>query len=311
MTWSDALFLVGAPRSGTSLLQQVLREQPGFASVPRESDVIWEPYIHPENNGWKGEGFSGAEVSAEISAALHQRFSELAVSAETWRRWSSAGLMKNPGMARVLRLGYRFGKPVLALLKFRKGKSGSDLRLIDKSVHMGLWLSFVHTVFPGCRFIHIVRDPLTAIPSIIHGWQQPERFNTYLLPLDFDGEDFQWKFPLPPGWEAVVKAPVEDRAAFQWIAIQEAILRSAGELGMPYYRIRLEDLAATPRETLEALFAFAAIDWNPIAERYARELPKVNARESKGNANRQWLDKISPERQERIEVLRTIFGYSE
>ena len=40
----NPVLIIGAPRSGTSMLQKVLRNHPAFWSLPSEGDMIWDQF---------------------------------------------------------------------------------------------------------------------------------------------------------------------------------------------------------------------------------------------------------------------------
>ncbi len=284
MIFDRPVLIVGAPRSGSSLLQKLVREHPAFVSVPRESDMIWFRHTHPERNAWDGEGVPPSRLSDDVCAEIRSDFARLAVSAAAWRRWSSLGLMENPATAAIVRALYPLAKPIFRIAHSARPRPDRPVRLVDKSVHMGLWLDLALKTFPDAIVLHIVRDPATCIPSMIGGWREPGRFETFDVPapLDIGGcTATKWKFPLPPGWRDCVKAPVGDVAAFQWAAIQSAILAHEAALGERYMRVRLEDLSAFPGREIQGLCAHIGIAFDAHFQRAAADLPVVNAAERK------------------------------
>jgi sulfotransferase family protein len=57
------VFLVGCPRSGTTLLFELLRTHPQLASTPREGHVLWSAYNHPRRHGWRSDALGEEDVS--------------------------------------------------------------------------------------------------------------------------------------------------------------------------------------------------------------------------------------------------------
>jgi hypothetical protein len=57
---SHPIFLIGCPRSGTSLLYAILRRSPELAGLPGEGHVLWESLHHPKYHGWESNAL-GAE----------------------------------------------------------------------------------------------------------------------------------------------------------------------------------------------------------------------------------------------------------
>ncbi len=168
------IIIIGAPRSGTSLMQKLIRETPGFLSVPKESDMIWLPYCHPSNNNWEYEGCPDSRITDEVVSNICSAFSAQALTADTWRLLDRLGLMTRPRLASYLRLGYRlFFKPWKHIRDQMTSSRSRTGRLVDKSVHAGLWLNLVDSVFPNALYIHMVRSPDTCIPSMVGAAPSP------------------------------------------------------------------------------------------------------------------------------------------
>ena len=47
------VFVIGCPRSGTTVLFSLLRASPGLASIGQEGHVLWESFHHPREHGWR------------------------------------------------------------------------------------------------------------------------------------------------------------------------------------------------------------------------------------------------------------------
>ncbi len=58
------VFLVGCPRSGTTLLFELLGAHPDLRSLPEEGHVYWSGYNHPRRHGWASDALSAADASA-------------------------------------------------------------------------------------------------------------------------------------------------------------------------------------------------------------------------------------------------------
>lgn len=276
----EPVIIVGAPRSGTSLLQQVLREHPAFVSVPRESDVIWWPYVHPRLNDWQGEGFHGRALADGAVEAIRAGYASRALPAAVWSRFSGAGIMRMPRLARAVRAVYPLADRLVSGLRSYLPARHPAGRLVDKSVHFGLWLDAVERVFPDARLVHVTRHPESCIRSMIAGWREPGRFETWRLPeaLQANGVT-HWCFPLPAGWRELLGLPLAERVAGQWCAIQAGILAASARARDEgrYLRLHLEDLSGAPEPALRALADFAGLRWDDYFERLARDLPVVNA----------------------------------
>jgi hypothetical protein len=58
------ILLIGCPRSGTSVLLQILLRSPELRSVHSEGHILWEPYHHPRDRGWDSDALGGEDVTA-------------------------------------------------------------------------------------------------------------------------------------------------------------------------------------------------------------------------------------------------------
>jgi hypothetical protein len=58
------ILLIGCPRSGTSVLLQILLRSPELRSVHSEGHILWEPYHHPRDRGWDSDALGDEDVTA-------------------------------------------------------------------------------------------------------------------------------------------------------------------------------------------------------------------------------------------------------
>jgi len=71
-TLDRPIFIIGAPRSGTSLLYAILRRSSRLAHWPGEAHEVWEADFHPALRGWESNCV-GAEDLAHASARRIRR----------------------------------------------------------------------------------------------------------------------------------------------------------------------------------------------------------------------------------------------
>jgi hypothetical protein len=57
------LFVLGCPRSGTSLLLQALLQSPELRSVHSEGHILWDAYHHPRERGWDSDALGAEDIS--------------------------------------------------------------------------------------------------------------------------------------------------------------------------------------------------------------------------------------------------------
>lgn len=69
------VFVLGAPRSGTTLLYRVLRVHPDLAHWrPSEAHEVWELDYHPVLRGWDSNMLTAEDVTAEAAARIRRSF---------------------------------------------------------------------------------------------------------------------------------------------------------------------------------------------------------------------------------------------
>jgi hypothetical protein len=68
------IFIVGAPRSGTSLLFKVLGASSRVANWPGEAHEVWEHDYHPALHGWRSNALDAGDVTPESAARIQRTF---------------------------------------------------------------------------------------------------------------------------------------------------------------------------------------------------------------------------------------------
>ena len=203
----DPVIIVGAPRSGTSMLQRILRGYPGFVSVAKESGHIWRRYTHPSVHDWRSESCDVESMTEGDVQKLQRSFARYALPSSTWVKADAQDVLRYQRNPLLSALVFRPAYHALALARSVVASRTLDMRLVDKSVHSRMWLPLVDLVFPDATYVHIVRNPRQTLRSMIAGWLNPSRFFTYRLPRDLRIPDYphdRWNFVLPPGWEGMI-----------------------------------------------------------------------------------------------------------
>jgi len=138
-------------------------------------------------------------------------------------------------------------------------------RFVDKANQNGLAIPYLHALFPQAHFVYIKRSPGDNINSLMQGWGRADAFGRWAADLPasvaVDGGRYtRWCFFLPPGWRAYLDAPLEDVCAFQYRAMNEAILAARAAIpGAQWSEIRYEDVLADPVAQFRRAFAEAGL----------------------------------------------------
>lgn len=68
------VFIIGAPRSGTSLLYTILRTSGALAHWPGEAHEVWEADYHPALRNWESNALDASDIRPEAAARIRRSF---------------------------------------------------------------------------------------------------------------------------------------------------------------------------------------------------------------------------------------------
>jgi len=270
--------VLGVPRSGTSLLQRILRAQPGFVATAREAKSVWSRFTHPALSDWRGEGWFHDAPNEKVLQSIRGRIRRRCLPAWLWRHLDARQIGTRANQGEITNRLARTAYGTLAFTAWLTRVTGRG-RLAEKSVHSACWLNLLDCVFPDAQYIHIVRNPEDTVRSMAGAWLHPSRFFTYQLPVELNIRGYpytRWNLPLPEGWRAHVDGSLVETVVFQWAALQERLLRFTQERPERCLPLRLEDLARNPGGALERVSSFLDIGWSRHMDQFAFHLPRVN-----------------------------------
>lgn len=224
------LIVLSAPRSGSTLLFELLSNAPEAFTVGGESHRVIEsiPAL-----GVAAHGFD--------SNRLTQQDADPHVVARVWSNF-------------VADLRDRDGRPPGRL----------PVRLLEKTPKNCLRLPFLLRVFPDARFAILRRRPEETLASMIDAWQS-DRFTTYPFLPGWQG--LPWSLLLVPGWRNLIGRPVEDIVAHQWATTMDTLLDDLRDVPRDrVVTVRYESLVAEPQAEAERVCRFAALGWDRRVE---------------------------------------------
>lgn len=238
------LFIVSAPRAGSSLLFETLARFPDLWTIGEESHELIEgiPALHPARHGYASNRLTADDATPAVAGELHDRF------ARQLRDRDGRHLIDLPPDQRPLRL-----------------------RFLEKTPKNALRIPFLHALYPDACFLFLYREPAGNINSILEGWES-RRFIAYRA-LPDGGEP--WSFLLTPGWEEVRRRPLAEIAAHQWRIANGTILDDLAALPRALWLlVRYADLIADPRPQIRRIADFADLTWDGLVEAHLfRPLP--------------------------------------
>lgn len=154
----------------------------------------------------------------------------------------------------------------------------SRRRWVDKNNQNGLCVRYLHALFPDAIFVYVKREPGDNINSLIEGWGKPDKYATWsgvfpeTVAID-NGRYTRWCFFLAERWRDYLQAPIEDVAAFQYEAINRAILdaRTSVPSGQ-WVEVFYEDLVRDPVAGYQKLYANCKLAFTPEVRAHCEQV---------------------------------------
>ncbi|MHB8693350.1 MAG: sulfotransferase family protein [Solirubrobacteraceae bacterium] len=264
------LFVVGAARSGTTLLQRMLDAHPELAVV---NETYWVPRKFRERLGLTRQGLVTDALVPMLLAS--PKFERMGVSEDDLRRLLSS---KEP---------LSYDGLVASIFDLYADRAGKPLAG-DKTPGYVRRIGQIHELLPRARFVHIIRDPRDVCLSM-RDWSSGERTA---------GQYGTWQLD-----------PVVSTALYWRYSVtvgREAGAALGPEL---YHEVRYEDLVADPEKELWALCGFLALPYAEQMTRYHEGKTRVKpGRSSKAQwlpptaGLRDWRSQLGGEEVQRIEI---------
>jgi len=196
-----------------------------------------------------------------------------------------------------------------------------NTRFVDKNNQNGLCVSYLYSLFPDACFIYVKRSPGDNLNSLIEGWGRPDEFATWSNDLPakvaIDGARYnRWCFFLADGWREFITASIEEVCAFQYNAINRAIL-DARDL-VPQKRwteVFYEDLVRDPVASFQGTFRHCGLVFDSHLRRHTNEVLNIPYNAFSEIRLDKWKDGRNHERIRRIlpkvQETAVLMGYSE
>jgi uncharacterized protein (TIGR03032 family) len=222
------VFVVCPPRSGSTLLFELLATSPHAWTIGGESHALVEgqPSLHPAAHGFDSNRLDAAAATSDVAERLRAAF----------------------GTAVVDRDGRR------------PDVDARGLRLVEKTPKNALRVPFLDSVFPDAHYVHLVREPGEEIASMIDAWASG-RFVTYPQLPGWDGPP--WSLVLTPGWRELRGRPLAEIAVRQWAAATTILLDDLERIDADRVTlVRYRDLVDAPQATMTSVCAAVGLPWD-------------------------------------------------
>jgi sulfotransferase family protein len=226
------VFIVGCPRSGTTLLQRMVNAHPQVAITPESH---WIPRLYEKPWALNGNGVIEHKLVRELAA--HPKFARLGIGREKLKKLEKLSRNGQP---------LTYSSLVTAIMDLY-GQAQRKPLVGDKTPDYVRRISTLHGLWPEARFLHVIRDGRDVYLSMKE-WPK-----VHPKPGDFT----TWK-----------SEPVSTAA--WWWGHNVRLGRDAGrQLGSElYYELRYETLVASPRKECERLCAFLSLPFDETMLRF-------------------------------------------
>lgn len=279
------LFLLGAPRSGTSLLYKALCLHPEAAYINN-----WQrryPAVAPlatlnrvakrmpamRQRSWFAHN-SNAYVHMHRRSPLERAFPAPAEGEPLFQRCGIPGtppIEADDAQLRALRAA------VSSVMRF-----GGGTVFVNKRIANNLRIALLVKAFPEARFVHLVRDGRAVAASLAR--------------VDWWLTDPVWWYGATPRDWVVDGGDPWDIAARHWVEELRVVAQGLSEVPASRVRnIRYEDLVAAPHDVLREVAGFSGL--HPTAQWEAEVAGLEIVRDDR------WRQQLSRDECERVEAV--------
>jgi Flp pilus assembly protein TadD len=233
------VFIVSAPRSGSTLLFETIAASNQICTVGDEAHWLVEDYavLQPGAGGVDSNRLTDQHGTDAMREGMVDKI--------------------------LLRLINNLGEPEPA--------DGKRV-FVEKTPKNSLRIPFFTQLFPTARFLFLWRDPRENVSSIMQAWRAGQ-WQTY---RQLDGWNGPWSLLLPPGWQQLSGRSLEEVAAYQWECTNRIILDDLAKLPRDRWcALSYGDLVANPTSAMQRVMRFAELEMDAgLAQRLAAPLPQ-------------------------------------
>lgn len=286
------VIIIGAPRSGTTLLFTLLNSHPEVFSLYEESRFIFHKYYKRKLK--LGINFPDDTLKPEDCTS-----DDIKAFKKNFHKYSFRNRFLGLAFNKIIRKKFLLKNlaPCFSEINAKiKNIFYKKYRLIEKTPRNCFKIELLHTIFPDAKFIFLKRDPRSNISSLIEGWKRRStkyqgdskrlpKVDKKLQLSNFTADS--WRFVLPPGWQDYINGSLEELCAYQWKKSIEAILEDFQYIPKDQkITISYEELTTNTHDVLQQVCKFAELDFHPKLAKLAQKPPEVNYLDSRPQADK-------------------------
>lgn len=291
MPENHPIIVIGAPRSGTTIFFENFALHPDLAWISNYSKVFPNfPAINLLRQLVDNRyiSFRGAKNQFNDQNLLGKYLPRPDESYEFWTAHSRADFASDYLMGVEASSGEALQ---LASMVEKTRKYQGRQRITAKLTGPGR-LSYLNSVWPEARFIHVIRNGLEVVQSLlnVHFWKHNGGYERPWWTGGLSDQDTDC-------WMGHDKDP-GILAAIQWMRIIETTRMEAAQLsGERYFEVKYEDFMSNPEGSIHALYQKVDLSLSSAPD---IDFPRRNKQYSD-----QWSDEY---RDKLIEVMQPTFG---
>lgn len=240
LKFTRPVFILSAPRSGSSYFYEVVRRMKSVFSYAYENDPIWHHFFPYRRLDCPTDYIAKSELTPEKIRQVKLAF-----------------FLKYLNRPNYLNRSDLFKKVLLDGLLLQK-----PIHYVEKTVANCFHLDILQEIFPDALFIHLVRDGRDCVSSMIEGWNSGQ-FSKRKLPYDGPMEISHWCYPIPPNWETVISKPLEEICAWSWLQHNEYVLKKIHtdqSFASRCLQLKFEDFLADPMHQTKSIATFLQLE---------------------------------------------------
>jgi len=232
------VFILGAPRSGTTLLYQLLMSAFTFSYIPNISNTF---YMCPITAVRFGRRWCKNYQSSFTSTFGHEHGCMAPSEAgNIWNRWfpyekregynyTPKDFLSNASRQDI----YRFVAHVENMFR---------APFLTKNVKMSVRIPALHEIFPDALYIHIQRDPVQAATSLLRIRRKLNK---------------SWWSVLPKDYQKIINKPDAEQVCYQVYYTENDIAEDLTLIDSSrIFKLQYEQLCQTPVEHLDGIYQF-------------------------------------------------------
>ena len=226
------VFVLAAPRSGSTLLREMLERHPDLVGWDGEAHAAFaaaRPHVVEEGHRWE-PGVASAALRRDLSRELY-----LGLLRERRERGQAIGARERLLPRRV--------------------------RLLEKTPANVLRIGALARLYPDARLVFLHRDAPASMGSLLEAWETPTPAHVL---MDVHGRRVPWMMLAAPGWLDLADADAATKSAFQWRVAQEHALSDLSDLPAGrVMRVSYEELTRDPVVVLRRVLEHCELTAHP------------------------------------------------